>query len=61
MDTAHYATFRGFNMRTRKKIESDGSRKDFLQLEVLLDIRDLLVKATKKKKVLGADSKRPTK
>ena len=45
-------------MRSRKKIESDGARKDFLQLEVLLDIRDLLIKA---KKSLGADSKRSTK
>jgi len=32
------------SMRTRKEIEQDGSRKDILTLEVLLDIRDLLSK-----------------
>jgi len=29
-------------MRSRKEIEADGSRKDILALEVLLDIRELL-------------------
>jgi len=37
-------------MRTRKDIEKDGQRKDILQLEVLLDIRELLKKQTKKSK-----------
>ena len=37
-------------MRTRKQIELDGARKDILTLEILLDIRELLIKATKKKK-----------
>ena len=45
-------------MRSRKQIESDGAIKDKLILEVLLDIRELLIKA---KKSLRADSKRPTK
>ena len=45
-------------MRSRKKIESDGTKKETLILEVLLDIRELLIKA---KKSLRADSKRPTK
>jgi len=36
-------------MRRRKAIEEDGARKDILILEVLLDIRDCLVKATKQK------------
>jgi len=40
----------GKEVRTRKQIEQDGSRKDMLILEVLLDIRDLLVKATKVKR-----------
>ena len=31
-------------MRKRKEIEVDGSRKDILALEVLLDIRELLKK-----------------
>ena len=35
-------------MRTKKAIETDGSRSDLLSLEVLLDIRELLVKALKK-------------
>ncbi len=30
-------------MRSRKEIESDGKRVDVLSLEVLLDIRDLIV------------------
>ena len=37
-------------MRSKKQIEADGTRKDLLSLEVLLDIRELLVKALKKKK-----------
>ena len=41
---------RGVCMRKRTLIEADGSRKEDLIIEVLLDIRDLLVKATKKKK-----------
>jgi hypothetical protein len=36
-------------MRTRKEIEKDGSRKDILTLEVLLDIRDLLTKQKPKR------------
>ena len=40
-------------VRTRKAIEQDGSRKDLLSLEVLLDIRELLIKVLKKKKKLG--------
>ena len=35
-------------MRTRKDIEKDGTRKDILALEVLLDIRDLLKKTKEK-------------
>jgi len=35
-------------MRKRQDIESDGKRVDLLTLEVLLDIRDLLVKKEKK-------------
>ena len=31
-------------MRKRKEVEADGSRKDILALEVLLDIRELLKK-----------------
>ena len=37
-------------MRKRKEIEADGSRRDILAVEVLLDIRDLLVKKSKKPK-----------
>ena len=37
-------------MRSRKQIENDGTKVDTLSLEVLLDIRDLLVKQAKKKK-----------
>ena len=49
-------------MRSRKEIELDGVRKDILSLEVLLDIRDLLVKTQKKsKKSLGGGLKTPTK
>ena len=40
-------------MRVRGKIEQDGSRKDLLSLEVLLDIRELLIKVLKKKKKIG--------
>ena len=38
-------------MRKRKDIEKDGSRKDILTLEVLLDIREFLTKQVKKNKV----------
>ncbi len=48
-------------MRKRKDIAKDAIRKEDLIIEVLLDIRDILVKATKKKKVVRADHKRPTK
>lgn len=37
-------------MRKRKDIEKDARRKEDLIIEVLLDIRDILVKVTKKKK-----------
>ena len=37
-------------MRSRKQIEKDGTKVDTLILEVLLDIRDLLVKQAKKGK-----------
>jgi len=37
-------------MRKRKDIEGDGTRKDILTLEVLLDIRDLLKKTNAKPK-----------
>ena len=37
-------------MRKRKLIEQDGKVKELLQLEVLLDIRDLIAKELKKKK-----------
>lgn len=46
-------------MRTRKKIQADGTRKEDLIIEVLLDIRDILVKATKKSR--GGGLKTPTK
>ena len=36
-------------MRKRKDVEKDGKRPEFLILEVLLDIRELLVKELKKK------------
>lgn len=36
-------------MRPRKEIELDGTRKDVLALEVLLDIRELLKKDKVKK------------
>jgi len=45
-------------VRTKNQILKDGTRKEDLMIEVLLDIRDTLIKATKKKKVVGADSKR---
>jgi hypothetical protein len=37
-------------MRKRAEIESDGKRIDLLKLEVLLDIRDLLIKQQKQRK-----------
>ena len=37
-------------MRSKSEIEKDGTRKDILQLEVLLDIRELLKKANKRPK-----------
>ena len=37
-------------MRKREVIEKDGTRNDMLVLEVLLDIRELLKKQTKKTK-----------
>ncbi len=37
-------------MRSKSDIEQDGTRKDILQLEVLLDIRELLKKAAKRPK-----------
>ena len=37
-------------MRSKSEIEQDGTRKDILQLEVLLDIRELLKKAAKRPK-----------
>lgn len=42
-------------MRKRQEIEADGSRKDILALEVLLDIRELL---KKKKPVLPRRTKK---
>ena len=53
MDIAQFVISRGKNMRVRGKIEQDGSRKDLLSLEVLLDIRELLIKVLKKKKKIG--------
>jgi len=38
-----------FFMRTRKEIEQDRARKDILMLEVLLDIRELLIKQKPKR------------
>jgi len=37
-------------MRSRQKIEKDYQKTDLLILEVLLDIRDLLIKGLKKKR-----------
>jgi len=37
-------------MRSKTQITKDGTRIDILQLEVLLDIRDLLQKQSKKTK-----------
>jgi len=37
-------------MRKRKDIEADGKLRELLILEVSLDIRDILVKAIKKKR-----------
>jgi len=37
-------------MRKRELIEKDGTRLEILQLEVLLDLRDLLKKNPKKNK-----------
>ena len=49
-------------MRSRKEIAQDGTRKEDLIVEVLLDIRDILIKATKKKLlVFGGGLKTPTK
>lgn len=36
-------------MRNRKEIETSGGRVELLQLEVLLDVRDLLIKDKPKK------------
>lgn len=41
---------RGVNMRARKEVEKDYKPTDELLLEVLLDIRELLIKALKKAK-----------
>ena len=41
----------GAKMRKRELIEADGTRKDILTLEVLLDLRDLLAKQGKRGKV----------
>ena len=43
-------------MRPRTAIEKDGSRVDMLQLEVLLDIRELL---EKQRKLLKGKKKEP--
>ncbi len=45
-------------MRKRKAVEKDGTLKQDLIIEVLLDIRDILVKQNK---VVRADRKRSTK
>jgi hypothetical protein len=45
-------------MRKRSVIEADGTRKDILVLEVLLDIRDLL--APKVGRPKGAKNKKST-
>ncbi len=37
-------------MRTREQILKDGTRPEILAVEVLLDLRDLLVKANKQKR-----------
>jgi len=37
-------------MRKAKEILEDGTRPEILALEVLLDIRDILIKATKQKR-----------
>lgn len=37
-------------MRSASAVKADAKRKEDLIIEVLLDIRDILVKATKKKK-----------
>jgi len=39
-------------MRSRNEITQDGTRKDILALEILLDIREILVKANKKKRIV---------
>lgn len=44
-------------MRKRELIEKDGTRKDILALEVLLDIRDLLIKPEGKKRGRPAKAK----
>lgn len=37
-------------MRSKTQILNDGATKDLLKLEVLLDIRDILIKQNKRKK-----------
>ena len=39
-------------MRIKKEIEQDGARKDILILEVLLDIRELLIKQKPKRQYI---------
>ena len=41
-------------MRSKSEIEKDGKRVDMLQLEVLLDIRELLKKQAKRAKKIKA-------
>ncbi len=50
-------------MRSRKEIEVDGTRKDILTLEVLLDIRDLLlpINGRIKERKIGKPRGRPKK
>ena len=48
-------------MRSRKKIESDGKRVDMLILEVLLDIRALLLKQTQAEPLAPLYVKEPKK
>ena len=43
-------------MRTRKVIEKDYAKTDLLILELLLDIRELLIKVLKKKRVKKENS-----
>ena len=46
--------------RTRQQIEADGTRVDVLQLELLLDIRDILQRK-KSRKPVGRPKKRVSK